>query len=161
MEIKPIRTEADYRAALKAASALFDSPPQPGTPEGDRFEVLLMLLNAYESRHHAIDAPDPIEAIKFRMEQLGLTVQDLVPLIGATNRVYEVLSRRRPLTLSMMRRIRTGLQISGDVLLGQRSAEAAHSAAGTEQGRYVRPRPAAKTRGKPGATARKRLQPLV
>ncbi|MCC9597256.1 MULTISPECIES: type II toxin-antitoxin system HigA family antitoxin [unclassified Rubrivivax] len=120
MEIKPIRTEADYQDALAAASAFFDQPPARGTPEGDRFEVLLTLLNAYESARHPIEPPDPIEAIKFRMEQQGLTVQDLVPMIGATNRVYEVLNRTRPLTLSMMKRLRSDLQISGDVLLSQR-----------------------------------------
>ena len=122
MEIKPIRNMKDYKTARKAVSKFFDDPPKRGTREGDRFEVLLTLLDAYESKHHAIDPPDPIEAIKFRMEQQGLTVQDMVPLIGATNRVYEVLNETRPLTLSMMKRISIGLKISGDVLLGQKMA---------------------------------------
>jgi HTH-type transcriptional regulator/antitoxin HigA len=122
MEIKPLRNEVDYRAVRKEVSKLFENPPKRGTADGDRFEVLLTLLDAYESKHHAIDPPDPIEAIKFRMEQQSLTVQDMVPFIGATNRVYEVLNETRPLTLSMMKRIRIGLKISGDVLLGQKTA---------------------------------------
>ena len=73
MEIRPIRTDADYRAALGEVSAYFDNEPEPGTPEGDRFEVLLTLVEAYEARHFPIDLPDPVEAIKFRMEQGGLT----------------------------------------------------------------------------------------
>jgi len=123
VDIKPIRTESDYQAALRVVSAHFERPPLRGSAEGDRFEVLLTLVHAYESVHHAIAPPDPIEAIKFRMEQQGLTVQDMVPMIGASNRVYEVLSKKRPLTLSMMKRIRLGLQISGDVLLAQQVAE--------------------------------------
>lgn len=82
MEIRPIRTDTDYRAALGEVSAYFDNEPEPGTPEGDRFEVLLTLVEAYEARHFPIDLPDPVEAIKFRMEQGGLTPKDLVPAIG-------------------------------------------------------------------------------
>ncbi len=163
MEIKPIRTEADYQAALEVTSALFDNPPKRGTPDGDHFEVLLTLMNAYESAHHSIESPDPIDAIKFRMEQQGLTVQDMVPLIGATNRVYEVLSEKRPLTLSMMKRIRTGLQISGDVLLGQRTRHGARPAlAGVEVQGAENLRASARSRtgttalAKPGAKSKKR-----
>jgi HTH-type transcriptional regulator / antitoxin HigA len=168
MKIKPIRTEADYRAALEVTSALFDNPPKRGTPGGDRFEVLLTLMNAYESTHHAFGPPDPIDAIKFRMEQQGLTVQDMVPLIGAKNRVYEVLSQTRPLTLPMMKRIRAGLQISGDVLLGQQSRDGARPAlAGVEMRgakstpASARSRAAAKPVAKPGAKAAKRQPPLT
>jgi HTH-type transcriptional regulator/antitoxin HigA len=91
MDIKPIRTEADYKAALSTASAFFNQQPAIGTPEGDHFEILLMLIDAYEQKRYPIVAPDPIEAIKLRMEQSGLTAKDLQPMIGRLNRVYEVL----------------------------------------------------------------------
>lgn len=117
MEIRPIRDEDDYRAALKAASAYFDNEPDPDTEEGDRFEILITLIEAYEKKHFPIGLPDPIEAIKFRMEQEGLTVKDLEPMIGRTNRVYEVLNRKRPLTLAMIRRLHRDLGISAEVLL--------------------------------------------
>lgn len=79
MDIRPIHTDTDYKAALRELSAYFDDEPEPGTPDGDRFEVLLTLVEAYEARHFPIDLPDPVEAIKFRMEQAGLTAKDLVP----------------------------------------------------------------------------------
>src|SRR5574337_553996 len=82
MGIHPIHTEADYKAALREVSAYFDNEPEPGTPDGDRFEVLLTLVEAYETKHYPIDLPDPVEAIKFRMEQAGLTPKDLVPIAG-------------------------------------------------------------------------------
>jgi HTH-type transcriptional regulator/antitoxin HigA len=88
MEIRPIKTEEDYKAALREISAFFDNEPAPGSAEGDRFEVLITLVEAYETKHYPIDLPDPIEAIKFRMEQAGLTPKDLVPFIGRLNRVY-------------------------------------------------------------------------
>ena len=87
MEIRPIRTEADYRAALREVSAVFDQEPEPGSPEGDRFEIMLALLEAYEARHFPVDLPDPVAAIQFRMEQAGLTPKDLQPMIGRMNRV--------------------------------------------------------------------------
>jgi len=92
MEIKAIRTEADYFAALGEVSALIDLDPEADSAEGERLDVLGTLVQAYEAKHHPIDPPDPIEAIKFRMEQAGMTVKDLVPYIGPLNRVYEVLS---------------------------------------------------------------------
>lgn len=119
MNIRPIRDERDYQAARQQLSELFNAPPKKGTPEGDRFEVLLALVDAYESKYHAIDPPDPIEAIKFRMEQNSLSIQDMTAYIGAKNRVYEVLNYTRPLTLAMMRKLRAGLAISGDVLLNE------------------------------------------
>jgi len=122
MELKPIRTEVEYDAALRQASAYFENEPEPGTKAGDRFEVLVMLIEAYEAKHHSIAPPDPIEAIKFRMEQAGLTPKDLEPMIGRMNRVYEVLARRRPLTLAMIRRLHTGLGIPAESLI----AEPAH-----------------------------------
>ncbi len=102
MEIRPIHTAADYRAALREVSVYFDNEPEPGTPDGDRFDVLLTLVDAYEAKQFPIDLPDPVEAIKFRMEQAGLTPKDLVPAIGRLNRVYEILARKRPLTLNMI-----------------------------------------------------------
>ena len=105
MEIRPIHTEADYKTTLREVSAYFDNEPEPGTPDGDRFEVLLTLIEAYEAKHYPVDLPDPIEAIRFRMDQSGLTPKDLVPAIGQLNRVYEVLGRKRPLTLKMIWRL--------------------------------------------------------
>ena len=126
MEIRPIRTNDDYKAALKEVSAFFDNEPETDSSEGDRFEVLVTLIEAYEAKHYPIVPPDPIEAIKFGMEQGGLSVQDLVPMIGRTNRVYEVLNHTRPLTLAMIRSLHEGLGIPAEVLI--RPAKAAHSA---------------------------------
>ena len=89
MEILPIHTENDYKIALCEVSAYFDSEPAPGTPDGDGFEVLLTLVETYETKHYPIDFPTPVEAIKFRMEQAGLSPKDLVPSIGRLNRVFE------------------------------------------------------------------------
>ncbi|SEN28742.1 HTH-type transcriptional regulator / antitoxin HigA [Pseudomonas sp. ok272] len=102
MNIRPIHTEQDYRAALKDVSALFDNPPEPGTPEGDYFDVMITLIQAYEAKQFPVDLPNPIDAIKFRMEQSGLSAADLAPAIGRTNRVYEVLNGKRALTLPMI-----------------------------------------------------------
>lgn len=124
MEIKPIRTENDYRAALQEVSALVDIDPAPGTPEGDRLDVMATLVEAYEVKHYPIAPPDPIEAIRFRMDQQGLTVHDLVPLIGPLNRVYEVMARKRPLTLHMIRRVSKSMRIPADVLIINTEEEA-------------------------------------
>jgi len=118
MNIHPIRTEKDYKASLRELSAYFDNEPDPGTEEGDRFEILATLVEAYEAKRFPIDAPDPIEAIRFRMEQGGLTVKDLVPSIGQPNRVYEVLSRKRGLTLEMIRNLHRNLGIPAESLIG-------------------------------------------
>ena len=120
MEIRPIHTEADYQAALQEVSALMDQDPDAGTPDGDRLDVLATLVQAYEAKHYPIAPPDPIEAIKFRMEQGGLSIKDLEPLIGRSNRVYEVLGRTRPLTLPMIRRLHKGLGIPAEVLIAER-----------------------------------------
>lgn len=101
-KICPIRTDEEYQAALNEISPLFDNEPEPGPPEGGAFEVMITLIEASEAKHFPVDLPDPIEAIKFRMEQSGLTVADLVPAIGRTNRVYEVLNRTRSLALPMI-----------------------------------------------------------
>jgi len=97
--MRPIHNEADYKAAMREVSAFFENEPELQSPEGDRFEVLLTLVEAYETKHFLIDLPDPVEAIKFRMEQSGLTPKDLVPMIGRLNRVYGVLNRKRSLTM--------------------------------------------------------------
>lgn len=117
MEIRPIHTEDDYKTVLREVSAYFDHEPEPGSLEGDRFEVLLTLVEAYEAKQFPIDLPDPIEAIKFRMEQAGLTPKDLVPMIGRLNRVYEVLNRKRSLTLPMIWKLHDGLGIPAASLI--------------------------------------------
>jgi len=117
MEIKAIRTEADYRAALQEVSALIDLDPAVDSPDGERLEVMGALVQAYEAKHYPLDPPDPIEAIKFRMDQAGMTVKDLVPYIGSLNRVYEVLSYKRPLSLNMIRRLSEGMHIPAEVLI--------------------------------------------
>ena len=117
MEIKAIRTEQDYLAALREVSALIDIDPSPDTPEGERLDVLGTLLQAFEVKHYPVDLPDPIDAIKFRMEQKNLSVKDLVPYIGPTHRVYEVLNYKRSLSLNMIRRLSVALNIPADVLI--------------------------------------------
>ena len=122
MKIKPIRTQADYKATLKTAESLMDA--RAHTPEGDRLDVLVTLLEAYERKRFPLDLPDAVEAIKFRMEQQGLTPRDLEPMIGRSNRVYEVLNRKRGLTLAMIQRLHLGLGIPAESLIKQ-SPEAA------------------------------------
>ena len=117
MEIRPIHTKKDYQAALRELSAFFENEPKRGSPEGNRFEVLLTLVEAYETKNFPIDLPDPIEAIKFRMDQSGLTPKDLQPMIGRMNRVYEVLNRKRPLTLQMIWKLHQGLGIPAESLI--------------------------------------------
>jgi HTH-type transcriptional regulator/antitoxin HigA len=119
MDIQPIRTEADYKLALRHISNLMESDPELGTPDGDRLDILVTLVQAFEARHLPIGAPDPVEAIKFRMEQSGLTVKDLEPIIGRSSRVYEVLNHKRPLTLAMIRRLHRGLGIPAEVLIAE------------------------------------------
>jgi len=117
MEIKPIKTKADCRAALKEIETLMAA--ERDTPAGERLDVLVTLVEAYERKHYPFDLPDPVEAIKFRMEQKGMTPKDLVPMIGRINRVYEVLSRRRPLTLAMIQRLHSELGIPAESLIKQ------------------------------------------
>lgn len=118
MFVQPIRSDADYRAALANVSALMDLDPDLGTPEGDQLDVLVTLVQAYESKHYPIEAPSPVEAIKFRMDQAGLTVADMVPYIGPRNRVYEVLNGKRPVTMPMIRRL-LNLGIPAASLVGE------------------------------------------
>ena len=114
-ELKPIRTKADYKRACAEVERLWGA--KRGTTEGDRLDVLATLLDAYEAEHYPMDPPDPIEAIKFRMEQQGLTRKDLEPIIGTRTRVAEVLNRKRGLSIDMIRRLHDHLGISAEVLI--------------------------------------------
>ena len=116
MEIKPIRTKKDHQWVLREIEALWDKA-KPGTADGDRFEVLSALVDAYEREHFEIPAPDPIEAIRFRMEQEGLTNQDLLPIFKTRARVSEVMGRRRRLNLPMIRRLHERLEIPIECLV--------------------------------------------
>jgi HTH-type transcriptional regulator/antitoxin HigA len=113
--IQPIRTKADYRAALRDVERHWEA--EPGTPVGDRVDVLVTLIEAYEAKHFPIPAPDPIAAIEFMMEQKGLNRRDLEPAIGSRGRVSEVLTRKRPLTLPMVRELSTLLDIPSEILI--------------------------------------------
>jgi len=123
MKIRPIKTRKDYEQALKDVEKLMTA--KANTPEGERLDVLATLIEAYEARHFALDLPDPVEAIKFAMEQRHLTAKDLVPMIGKPNRVYEILGRRRPLTLPMIWRLHKGLGIPAESLIRQGKEPAA------------------------------------
>ena len=123
-EIKPIRTKKDHERALQEIEKLWGA--KLGTLEGDRLDVLATLVDVYEAKHFPMDPPDPIEAIKFRMEQQGLTRKDLEPLIGTRTRIAEVLNRRRGLSIEMIRRLHDTLGIPADVLIRRsRRAKAA------------------------------------
>lgn len=115
MEIHPIKSETDHKNTLKEIESLMLADID--TPEGDRLDVLVTLVEAYERAHYPMDFPDPVEAIKFRMEQEGLTIDDLVPVIGRKNRVYEILSRKRPLTLRMIKGLHEAFSIPADSLI--------------------------------------------
>ncbi|WP_416137075.1 helix-turn-helix domain-containing protein [Halomonas sp. HK25] len=117
MNIRPIHTEADYKAALQEVSAYFDNEPEPGTEDGDRFDILLTLIEHYEAQQFPVDLPDPIEAIKFRMDQEGLTAKDLEPAIGKRNRVYEILNGKRSLTLAMIWKLHAMFGIPAESLI--------------------------------------------
>ena len=115
MDIHPIKTEADYQAALAEIERLFDAAPN--TPAGDRLDVLTTLAEAYEEQHYSIPAPDPVEAITYHMESRGLSRRDLEPYLGSRARVAEVLNRKRPLSLDMIRRLHTGLGVGAEILI--------------------------------------------
>lgn len=121
--VRPIRTEADYDAAMAEVERLWGA--RSGTPRGDRLDVLVTLIEAYEEKHFPIDPPDPIAAILFRMEQQGLKRKDLEPLIGSRARVSEVLAGRRNLSLQMIRRLHKELGIPAEVLIRPTKGEAA------------------------------------
>jgi len=113
--LKPIRSKGDYEVAMAEIERLWGA--RSGTPEGDRLDILATLVDAYENEHYPIDPPDPIEAIKFRMEQRGLTRKDLADILGSRTRVAEVLNRRRGLSINMIRRLHEKLGISVEVLI--------------------------------------------
>jgi HTH-type transcriptional regulator / antitoxin HigA len=115
MDIKPIRNQSDYRATLREIESLMTA--KAGSPEGDRLDVLVTLVEAYERARFPMDLPDPIEAIKFVMEQRGLSPKDLEPAIGRLNRVYEVLNRTRPLSLAMIRKLHDTFGIPAESLI--------------------------------------------
>jgi HTH-type transcriptional regulator / antitoxin HigA len=117
MEIEPIKAKADRRAALKEVEGLMSAGK--ATPDGERLDVLVTLIEAYERKHFPMALPDPIEAIRFSMEQKGLIAKDLVPMIGQINRVYEILNGKRPLTLQMIRRLHRQLGIPAESLIGE------------------------------------------
>ena len=115
MNLKPIKTEADYRAALNRLEEIFDAPT--GTPESDEVDILGLMIDDYENKHYPIEAPDPIEAIKIRMEEMHLKQVDLIPEIGGKSRVSEILNRKRRLTVDMIRKLTTRLNLSANLLI--------------------------------------------
>ena len=117
MNIKPIKTDANYREALKEVESLMTA--EPNTPEGEKLDVLVTLIEAFERIHFPLDLPDPVDAIKFEMEQKGLKIKDLEPMIGKSNRVYEVLNRKRTLTLRMIQKLHQKLGIPAESLIKQ------------------------------------------
>ena len=115
MELKPIKTKIDYRKALERIDVIFDAPTE--TKEGDEAEILSLLIENYENEHYPIEAPDPIEAIKIRMEELNLKQKDLVGVIGGKSRVSEILNKKKKLTVEMIRELERILSISASVLV--------------------------------------------
>ena len=115
MNIKPIKTEEDYQAALSRLEEIFDAPD--GTPESDELDILGLLVDEYEKEHYPIDSPDPIDAIKIRMEELNMRQVDLIPVIGGKSRVSEILNRKRRLTIQMIRRLKDRLNLSAELLI--------------------------------------------
>ena len=114
-ELKPIRNDADHEAAMEEVARLWGA--KSGTPEGDRLDILVTLIDAYEAKHDAMDAPDPVDAIKFRMEQQGMTQRDLEGVIGTRTRIAEVLNRKRGLSINLIRRLHDRLGIPAEVLI--------------------------------------------
>jgi HTH-type transcriptional regulator/antitoxin HigA len=123
IDIPPIKTQRDYRNTLKAIAGLMAA--KRNTPEGDRLDVLVTLVEAWERKHYPFDLRDPVEAIKYHMDQNGLQPRDLIPFIGSRNRVHEVLNRRRSLTLKMIWRLHEGLGIPAESLIKVRQEQAA------------------------------------
>jgi len=118
MDIRPIRTDADYEWALAEVEHYFEHEPEPGTPEADRFDVLSDLIEAYENRHWPIDAPTPVEALRTFMDARGFTQGDLAVLLGSKSRASEILGSQRQLSLEMIRQITSSWHIPADVLIG-------------------------------------------
>lgn len=122
MDIKPIKNDVDYRAALKEVEALMKADPD--SADGEKLDVMVTLIQAYEAKYFPLDFPDPVEAIKFEMERKGLTVKDLEPMIGKSNRVYEILNHKRSLTLKMIWKLHQGLGIPAESLIKPPQAHA-------------------------------------
>lgn len=128
MDIKPVKTDADYSAVLEEIETLMMAAPD--TPEGEKLDILVTLIEAYESKHYPLDLPDPVEAIKFEMDRKGLSIKDLEPMIGKSNRVYEILNHKRSLTLKMIWKLHEGLGIPAESLIKpsvKNTAKSAHS----------------------------------
>ena len=115
MNLRPIKTEDDYRAALAEIEGIFQA--EPGTPDGDRLDILTLMVEAYEEQHYPIPPPSPLDALEYHLESRGLTRRDLEPYLGSRARVTEVMNRRRALTIDMIRRLHQGLGISAEVLI--------------------------------------------
>ncbi len=115
MDIKPVKTEADYRAALEEIESLMTAEAE--SADGEKLDIMVTLIEAYEAKHFPLDLPDPVEAIKFEMERKGLTIKDLEPMIGKSNRVYEILNHKRSLTLNMIRKLHDDLGIPAESLI--------------------------------------------
>ena len=126
-DLKPLRSKDDYEEALAEVEALWCA--KAGTPEGDRLDILATLIDVYETAHYPMKVPDPVQAIKFRMEQQGLTRKDLEKILGSRTRVSEVLNRRRGLSIEMIRRLHAKLHIPADVLIGATRVRKRHTAA--------------------------------
>lgn len=145
MQIRPLKNEADYDAALKEIERYFEKEPAPGSRDGDRFDLLALVIGDYENRHWPIDPPDPVAAIEFAMEQRGVTRSQLEPILGSRARVSEILARKRHLTLPMIWRLHRTLKIPAEALIGpyalasspRRTKAAAHSAARKRSRRSV------------------------
>lgn len=135
IKVRPIRSEEDHDAAVARIAELIGAAPD--TPEGDELDILATLADAWEARNHPIDPPEPITAIQFRMEQQGLTRSDLEPMIGSRARVSEILTGKRKLTIEMIRRLRSGLGISADLLIESPSVPSRRRSA-RESGRRTR-----------------------
>jgi len=123
MDVAPIKTKRDYRRTLREIEGLMHA--KRNTPAGDRLDMLVALVEAFERKHYPLDLPDPVEAIKYHMDQNGLAPRDLIPFIGSRNRVHEVLNRRRPLTLKMVWRLHQGLGIPAESLIKMPQGRAA------------------------------------
>ena len=143
MDIAPIKTQRDYRSALKEIEGLMTA--KRNTPEGDRLDVLVTLVEAWERQHYRFDLPDPVEAIKYHMDQSGLQPRDLIPFIGSRNRVHEVLNRRRSLTLKMIWRLHKGLGIPAESLIKVREERAAWGRRWARSAKKLRSRPVRST----------------
>lgn len=135
MNIKPIKSHQDYQKALKQLEDIFDAPE--GSPESDEANILAMMIDEYEKENHPVDTPDPIEAIRIRMEEMNLKQKDLIPEIGGRGRVSEVLNRKRPLTVGMIRRLSEKLDLPADILIQDYTLATARKKIQKKDSRYV------------------------